>query len=134
MTNLSAGADTFLEDRLHHEFGQDIETLYQNLNNLVSVINLAQKGRLPTSRPSSATTVCLNQILGNFEDTLRDCLQLLESNQSYGERKGPIYNISWYLRVKDEVDQLRDRIAFLNIKVRSSTNRDDRGFEKLNYM
>jgi hypothetical protein len=91
--------------------------LAQNLNNLVSVITRAQSGCMPAARQSAATTACLGQILGNFKATLEDCFQLLDDKEVFGVQRGPVYNIQWYIRVKDEVDQLRDRIAFLNIKV-----------------
>ncbi len=90
----------------------------QNLNNLASVITRAQTGCMATSRKWSATSRGLNQILGNFEETLRDCCQLLEDKSSYGKHRGFVYNLQWYIFVKEEVEMLRDRIAFLNIKVR----------------
>jgi len=41
----------------------------------------------------------------------------MDDKSVYATQQGFLYNIQWYIRVKDEVEQLRDRIAFLNIKV-----------------
>ena len=104
-----------MPDRLHNEFGQDIQTFARNLGNLVSVVEQAHPGFEPASRQASTTTD-LNQILGDFNELLRDCFLLLDDKSVYATQAFP-YNIQWYLQVKEEVEQLRDRIAFLNIKV-----------------
>jgi len=72
---------------------------------------------MPASRQASTTTACLTQVLGDFNETLRDCFQLMDDKSVYATQQGFLYNIQWYIRVKDDVEQLRDRIAFLNIKV-----------------
>ena len=72
---------------------------------------------MPASRQSSTTTACLTQVLGDFNETLQGCFQLLDDKSVYATQQGFLYNIQWYIRVKDDVEQLRDRIAFLNIKV-----------------
>ncbi|EAQ84110.1 predicted protein [Chaetomium globosum CBS 148.51] len=59
----------------------------------------------------------LNQIFDNFKETLDACRQLLESRARYGLQQGPLFNIQWFLLVKDEVDMLRDRIAVLHSKL-----------------
>ena len=101
-----------MPDRLHNEFGQDIQRLAGNLDSLVEQ---AYPPFEPASRQASTTTD-LNQILGDLNELLRNCFLLLDDKSVYATQAFP-YNIQWYLRVKEEVEQLRDRIAFLNIKV-----------------
>lgn len=88
---------------------------------------------MPATRQDTATTACLNQILGNFEETLRDCWQLFDDQKLVcGTNQGFLYNLQWYIRVKDEVEQLRSRIAFLNIKVSITISFLKRGYQLLN--
>ncbi|KAK4175296.1 hypothetical protein QBC36DRAFT_331747 [Triangularia setosa] len=99
------------------EFRQDIKDLTNNLDNLARAIGQAHRGSLLNDRPSTATTNNFHHVLGSFTAVLEDCLRLLERQSSYGFNRGPVYNLRWFLLVKDDVMMLRDRIAFLNIKL-----------------
>ncbi|KAK4196072.1 hypothetical protein QBC40DRAFT_287927 [Triangularia verruculosa] len=99
------------------EFRQDIEDLTNNLHNLAGAIGQARRGSLLSNRPTTATANNFHHVLGSFTAVLEDCLRLLERQATYGLNRGPIYNLRWFLLVKDDVMMLRDRIAFLNIKL-----------------
>ncbi|KAK4185801.1 hypothetical protein QBC35DRAFT_502847 [Podospora australis] len=99
------------------DFRQDIEDLTNSLHNLAGAIGQARRGALLSMRPSTATTTGFNHVLGSFTAVLEDCRRLVEHNATYGEHHGPVYNLRWFLTVRDDIDMLRDRIAFLNIKL-----------------
>ncbi|KAK0737271.1 hypothetical protein B0T21DRAFT_438690 [Apiosordaria backusii] len=100
------------------EFRHDVEDLTNNLHNLAGAIGQARRGSLlGNNRPSTATTNNFHHVLGSFTAVLEDCLRLLERQTSYGVNRGPVYNLRWFLLVKDDVMMLRDRISFLNIKL-----------------
>lgn len=99
------------------EFGQDIKDLRISLLNLAGAIDQADRGSLLNSRPTTAAANNFHHVLGNFTGVLEECLRLFERNSTYGRNRGPIYNWRWFLLVKDEVMMLRERIAFLNIKL-----------------
>ena len=96
-----------------------MEALAENLNNLHLAITIsrASTGSLLAPRQPSRTHGGLSRVFGNFKETLDDCRQLLERQASYGTQRGPVYNIQWFILVEDQVNMLRDRIAFLNIKL-----------------
>ncbi|KAK4667504.1 hypothetical protein QC763_309860 [Podospora pseudopauciseta] len=99
------------------EFGQDIKDLRISLLNLAGAIDQADRGSLLNNRPTTAAANNFHHVLGNFTGVLEECLRLFERHSTYGRNRGPIYNWRWFLLVKDEVMMLRERIAFLNIKL-----------------
>lgn len=104
-------------DQQYNEFRQDIEILTGNLSNLASVIHRAQAEILHNARPPTATLRNVSLVVGNFRSALEDCWSLLDQRASFGNRQGPVYNLRWFLRVRDDVQMLRDRIATCNIKL-----------------
>jgi len=105
-------------DQQYIEFKQDIEALKEQLESLQLAISLsrARTGALLAPRPPN-TPNQFDQVFGSFKDTLEDCRRLLEREAVYGNHQGPRYNLQWFLRVKDEVNMHRDRIAVLNAKL-----------------
>ncbi|KAK3389244.1 hypothetical protein B0H63DRAFT_518480 [Podospora didyma] len=99
------------------DFWDEVKTLEQSLLTLFAVMREVQ-GKFPgeCSQQSSAAAQGLTQVLGGFQDTLAECWKLLSKRQNYSEGRGAISNLKWYLFVKDDLDRLRDRIAFHNIK------------------
>lgn len=96
--------------------------LAENLNSLHLAITISRARTgflLAQVRPTQSvrTSEHLSQIFGRFKETLEECWALLERQSFYGTHQGPIFNIRWFLQVKDEIDILRDRIATLNIKL-----------------
>lgn len=89
--------------------------LGQNLKALNVVIHEMRgtfRGR--ASSQTSAASLGLTQILGDFKDTLDECWKVLEKKKP---APGAVANLRWCLLEEREVNRLRDRIASHNIKV-----------------
>lgn len=111
-----------LLEKQYADFGVDIHYLARNLDQLSQVIRDVTKQVPSLSADNHKWDLkALPQICGDFEKTLKDCERFLkdESKFSHG-RGGFIYNIQWNLTIEPEVAQLKDRVAFHNIKVKSS--------------
>lgn len=100
-------------DQQYMEFKEDIETLKEQLETLQLTISISRA----RTGARLAPTGQLQQIFGNFKETLEDCLQLLEKQAHYGNYQGAVFNMQWFLSVKDEVNMHRDRIAVLDAKL-----------------
>jgi hypothetical protein len=60
----------------------------------------------------------LSQVLGNFQETVDQCWVFLQERASHGAQDGALNNLGFqFFGVRDELNRLRDRVAFLNIKV-----------------
>jgi hypothetical protein len=104
----------------YHEFGQDVRSLADSLHILSRVVE--QAGDTLHSHCGSAALVrwdplSLREIVGDFEVTLRECHELIRTNQRYGIRTNPIRNIEWHVLVQPTADRLRQRIALHNSKI-----------------
>ncbi|GAB1312830.1 hypothetical protein MFIFM68171_03040 [Madurella fahalii] len=104
------------------EFRGDVEMLAENLNNLHLAITISRARTgfaISQTWPAQSmqTSRHLSQIFGRFKETLEECWALLERRSCYGTHHGPAFNIQWFLRVRDDIDLLRNRIATLNIKL-----------------
>jgi len=104
-------------DQQYNEFRQDIEILTRNLSNLASLIYRAQAEILHDPGPPTATLRNVGLVVGNFTSVLEDCWSLLDQRATFGNQQGPVYNLQWFMNVKDDVQMLRDRIAACNIKL-----------------
>jgi hypothetical protein len=108
-------------DRQYREFGDDIKSLANNLFVLDEVLKRAQK------QSSSRVSVRefrglsnLNQILGNFRQTLDQCEKLLSEKAYFQKDGGFVKNILWNTQgAADDVLGLRERVRFHNIKASS---------------
>ena len=117
-----AGLTTsLLADRLYKDLVNDTKGLIENLRQLERVIHQAQRETTVFFSPPSDTQRNLSRILGNFANTLGECNRLLQDLAAYGENDRVFNNVQWFYTVESEVQFLRDRIAFLNIKARTST-------------
>ena len=110
---MTTSADLLTLDQQYLDFKQDIEGLKEQLESLQLIIQLSRN----RTRAQLAPRGQLSQIFDNFRETLEACRQLLESQARHGIQQGPLFNIQWFLLVKDEVDMLRDRIAVLSSKL-----------------
>jgi hypothetical protein len=64
----------------------------------------------------------LNQILGNFRQTLDECDKLLSEKTYFQKDGGFVKNILWNTQgAADDVLALRERVRFHNIKASSSS-------------
>ncbi|KAH6622697.1 hypothetical protein F5144DRAFT_581216 [Chaetomium tenue] len=97
----------------YRDFKQDVEGLTKQLESLQLTIeiNRARTGARLAPRGQ------LSPIFDNFRETLEACRRLLESQARHGTHQGPLFNIQWFMLVRDEVTMLRDRIAVLHLKL-----------------
>ncbi|KAF6831467.1 hypothetical protein CPLU01_06752 [Colletotrichum plurivorum] len=106
--------------RQYAEFGRDVRGLAENLDTLGLVVIQADKSlrsegafsRAPRWDPSS-----LGEIIGDYESTLQECVELIKNNNRYRLGGGPLRNIEWNVLVAPSADRLRARIALHNSKV-----------------
>ncbi|KAI8657298.1 hypothetical protein NCS57_01107800 [Fusarium keratoplasticum] len=103
------------------EFWRDVRGLAENLDILSSVITQADNS-LQRERQSVKTRVrwdrrSLIEIVGDYDGTLRECRELLESNIRYRGGSGPLRNLEWNILVQPTADRLRQRIILHNSKV-----------------
>jgi hypothetical protein len=59
----------------------------------------------------------LPDVIGNYQITLQDCDKLLRDNVKFSWRGDFIHNVIWNFTVASDVRDLKDRLAFLNIKI-----------------
>lgn len=107
--------------RQYAEFGRDVRGLAENLDILGRVVDKAGQSfhqetasklePLRWDRPS------LNEIIGDYHETLTECCTLIENNHRYRLSSGPLRNIEWNVLVAPAADRLRARIALHNSKV-----------------
>ena len=121
---LNFSAESFFNrlEKQYADFGSDIQHFAGNLKKLGMVIQDVTK-QVPASlspQDHDWNLESLLQICGNFRKTLHDCERLLNDQTKFGRgRGGFIYNIQWNYSIEPEVTQLKDRVAFHNIKVPS---------------
>ncbi|KAL0929666.1 uncharacterized protein CTRU02_215309 [Colletotrichum truncatum] len=106
--------------RQYAEFGRDVRGLAQSLDILSRVViqadqSLRRDGSFTKSLrwdPSS-----LGEIIGDYLDTINDCVELLNKNHRYRLSSGPVKNIEFNVLVAPAADRLRARIALHNSKI-----------------
>jgi len=105
------------------EFKKDIEILNSNLRVLAQVIEEVKQSLPLQPLPQSPDVPAgLSQVLGNFQQTVNECYAFLEAKASHGTRDGALNNLAYHFRGGDEeLNMHRDRVVFLNIKVRSQS-------------
>ena len=102
------------------EFGRDVKGLAESLDILTRVVHeasssLQKQGAFNT--PPRWDPTSLYQIIGDYESTLRECYELIRSNDRYRVGSNPLRNIEWNVLVQPTADGLRQRIALHNSKV-----------------
>ncbi|KAI9152034.1 hypothetical protein HJFPF1_09254 [Paramyrothecium foliicola] len=102
------------------EFGKDVKSLAESLDILTQVVCQA---RSTLQRQGAYNSVVrwdrssLREIIGDYEETLQECGELLHANRRYRVGSGPLRNIEWNVLVQPSVDRLRERIVLHNSKV-----------------
>ncbi|OHF04642.1 hypothetical protein CORC01_00113 [Colletotrichum orchidophilum] len=109
----------FNATRQYSEFGRDVKGLAENLDILNRVVNkadqsLRQEGAFKPLRWDRSS---LDEIIGDYEETLTECCTLIENNHRYRLSSGPLRNIEWNVLVAPAAERLRARIALHNSKV-----------------
>jgi hypothetical protein len=111
---------------LYKEFGENISNLALNLGDLWKVIEFIREDGIPPAL-NSVYFDSLRDIIGNYQQTLQDCDKLLKDNAKFRLRGGFIHNIIWNVTVASDIQGLKDRLAYLNIKLLTMLNTLDLG-------
>lgn len=113
----------FISPLDHHykEFGNDIRSLGDNLNNIHRVVENATtawaQSHRGTSRAKHWNLSSLEEIIGDYHSTLEDCKQLLHENREFRMPRNIAYNFEWTLIIQPKVDHLRKRLDAHNSKI-----------------
>ncbi|OJD17417.1 hypothetical protein AJ78_02489 [Emergomyces pasteurianus Ep9510] len=105
------------------EFANDVKSLATNLENVYRVASNAalQLETAPIGRSRTSKQLwdlaSLNEIVGDYHQTLRHCEKLLRDNYRYNNTSSPSRGISWNSFVQPDVDRLRNRISLHNLKI-----------------
>ncbi|KAL5315269.1 hypothetical protein ACEPPN_017921 [Leptodophora sp. 'Broadleaf-Isolate-01'] len=100
---------------LYNEFGDNVKGLATNLDDLHKIVGYLGEGGgrfLDSSYMNS-----LVDIIGDYGRTLQDCDKFLKDKERFSWQGDFVMNIVWNFSIASEVQTLKDRIAFLNIKV-----------------
>lgn len=114
----SGNAKRFLA-RQYTEFGRDVRTLASSLKILNDVVTEADSSLRKQGINGSVRWdhISLLEIIGDYEGTLRECLNLLRANERYRVGSNPLRNLEWNVLVQPTADQLRQRIVLHNHKI-----------------
>ncbi|KAK2017260.1 hypothetical protein LZ32DRAFT_577338 [Colletotrichum eremochloae] len=112
-------ANDFNATRQYAEFGRDVRGLAENLDILTRVVKQADESlrRESAFKPLRWDPSSLQEIIGDYNETLNECRTLIADNNRYRSSGGPLRNIEWNVLVAPAADRLRARIALHNSKV-----------------
>ncbi|KAL5330933.1 hypothetical protein ACEPPN_000459 [Leptodophora sp. 'Broadleaf-Isolate-01'] len=120
-------SEEFDASQQYNDFGNDIKSLAENLNNIVRVVEnaratwiqesvrIARSRGLPLQKDWDLSS--LHEIIGDYNNTLEDCKKLLEQNYEFRNNRNFAYNIEWNLVIQPKVDRLRRRLDSHNSKI-----------------
>ncbi|KAH8593104.1 hypothetical protein B0O99DRAFT_743106 [Bisporella sp. PMI_857] len=101
---------------LYHEFGDNINGLACNLDNLQKIVGYLAENNSGQFLDSPYMT-SLADIIGDYSKTLQDCEKFLKDKERFSWQGDFVSNIVWNFSIASEVQTLNDRVAFLNIKL-----------------
>ncbi|KAK1997603.1 hypothetical protein LX36DRAFT_578104 [Colletotrichum falcatum] len=109
----------FNATRQYAEFGRDVRGLAENLDILTRVVNKADQSlqQERVFKPLRWDPLSLEEIIGDYKETLNECRNLITDNNRYRLSSGPLRNIEWNVLVAPAADRLRERIALHNSKI-----------------
>ncbi|KAK3177784.1 hypothetical protein K4F52_009482 [Lecanicillium sp. MT-2017a] len=113
-------ADDLKSTKQYAEFGRDVKNLAESLNLLSRVVSEASVSLRREGGGSSVIRwdrVSLQQIVGDYDSTLRECRDLISSNKQYHGGNNPLKNIEWNVLVQPSVERLRQRIILHHSKI-----------------
>jgi hypothetical protein len=111
---------------LYEEFGENISHLALNLGDLRKVIEFIRRDGIPQAL-DSVYFDSLCDIIGNYQQILQDCDKLLRDKSKFKWRGDFIHNIIWNVTIASDIQGLKDRLAYLNIKLLTMLNTLDLG-------
>ncbi|KAK4210057.1 hypothetical protein QBC37DRAFT_429290 [Rhypophila decipiens] len=109
--------------RQYREFGKEVRQLHAGVRAFIQVFDntassLAARGLNPPNDLSFAWhRASFMEIVGDFEETLTECIRLLENNRSYSSTTGPASNITWNVFVQPNVNRLQKQLKDHNEKL-----------------
>ncbi|KAH0559505.1 hypothetical protein GP486_003982 [Trichoglossum hirsutum] len=108
--------------KVHKEFGDDIKSLGRNLELIKRIICNAEDQLKQVSLrefgPEQFDLGALDQIVGNYSATLRECDNLILNNAKFiKDGSGFVSNIVYNFNVEPEAARLKERVGFHNIKI-----------------
>lgn len=108
--------------RHYNEFFRDVHQLATSLGDLTRVIYAAHqavsaRGPRPPPVTFGWDYDTLIEIVGDFDATLRECYQIIQTNKSYGASSNPLRNVSWNAIVRPSVERLQQRILMHQSKI-----------------
>jgi hypothetical protein len=101
---------------LYNEFGENVKHLELNLRDLQKIIESISTNGM-TQRLDLVYFDSLCDIIGDYRRTLEDCDNLLRDKAKFRWRGDFIHNIIWNYTVALDIQGLKDRLAYLNIKI-----------------
>ncbi|KAH8594198.1 hypothetical protein B0O99DRAFT_742105 [Bisporella sp. PMI_857] len=121
-------SEEFDASQQYQDFGNDIKSLAENLNNIAHVVENARltwaqeslrlsRARGPPAPQRDWDLSSLYEIIGDYNKTLTDCRKLLEENYEFRKNRNFAYNIEWNLVIQPKVDYLRRRLDSHNSKI-----------------
>lgn len=111
----------FLPAKQYRDFGEDVRGLAEHLDVLERVVANAKSTLL--SRGSFTTPIrldpySLKQIIGDYEQTLKECVDLLRVNRAYGMSDSVRRNLEWNVLVQPSVQRLQQRLLLHHSKIK----------------
>jgi hypothetical protein len=107
-----------LEDVQYLQFGNEIQSLRQNLTRLNNI--LEEQSRGPRWRGSAhGLGLEISDLTGDFRKTLEECDKLLNDRERFHrDRAGFVDNVRWWVGgTEAKVKTLRERVHFHSAKV-----------------
>jgi hypothetical protein len=104
----------------YQEFGRDIFGLANSLEILTDVVSTANASLQRQAGRDAGVQwdpTSLREIVGDYEQTLRECSDLLASNRRYQATRNPLLSIEWNVLVQPRAERLQQRISMHNSKV-----------------
>lgn len=107
-----------LEDVQYLQFGNEIQSLGQNLTRLTNILEEQLRG--PLWRGSvNGLRLEISDLTGDFKKTLEECEKLLNDRARFQrDRAGFVDNVRWWVGgTEAKVKTLRERVHFHSAKV-----------------
>lgn len=114
-----ANVEVATEDVQYLQFGNEIQSLGQNLTRLNNIFEDQSRG--PRWRGSAhGLGLELSDLTGDFRKTLEECEKLLNDRERFHrDRAGFVDNVRWWVGgTEAKVKTLRERVHFHSAKVR----------------
>lgn len=101
---------------LYNEFGAQMKYLAANLEDLQTILEAISENGIP--QPINSTNLeSFREIIGDYERTLQDCENFLKDKARFSWQGDFVNNMIWNFTIASDVQNLKDRVTLLNIKL-----------------